>query len=83
MKAVVTTFKVGGIARFSCSLTHFLDGNRTLQCLPHGEWSGIVPQCKSKFLNYCIQKCFIFLFGTFKLDLQFLSIIFILSFVPL
>uniref|UniRef100_A0A1I7V713 Sushi domain-containing protein n=1 Tax=Loa loa TaxID=7209 RepID=A0A1I7V713_LOALO len=47
MKVVVTTFKVGGIARFSCSLTHFLDGNRTLQCLPHGEWSGIVPQCKS------------------------------------
>ncbi|KAK6112625.1 Protein lev-9 domain protein [Brugia pahangi] len=47
MKVVVTTFRVGGTARFSCSLTHFLDGNRTLQCLPHGEWSGIVPQCKN------------------------------------
>ncbi|MCP9263096.1 Sushi SCR CCP domain containing protein [Dirofilaria immitis] len=47
MKLVVTTFRTGGIARFSCSLTHFLDGNQTLQCLPHGEWSGIVPQCKS------------------------------------
>lgn len=51
MKVVVTTFKVGGIARFSCSPTHFLDGNRTLKCLPHGEWSGIIPRCKSKLSN--------------------------------
>uniref|UniRef100_A0A915Q664 Uncharacterized protein n=1 Tax=Setaria digitata TaxID=48799 RepID=A0A915Q664_9BILA len=46
MKAVVTTFRTGGTARFSCSQTHFLAGNRILRCLPHGEWSGIVPQCK-------------------------------------
>ena len=45
----------GATVSYSCGSGFVLEGDAQRTCLDSGQWSGEVPQCRSKSSNYSLQ----------------------------
>lgn len=50
---VISVRKVAGIeqAEFTCNENYYLEGPKQRTCLSNGTWSGVDPECISKYLS--------------------------------